>query len=34
MDRLVHRSHKIHLQGKESMRERAAKNGAKKGLTQ
>jgi DNA replication protein DnaC len=29
MDRLVHRSHKIHLQGKESMRERTAKNGAK-----
>jgi DNA replication protein DnaC len=31
MDRLVHRSHKIHLQGKESMRRRlgAAKDGAK-----
>ena len=25
LDRLVHRSHRIHLQGKESMRERAAK---------
>jgi DNA replication protein DnaC len=31
MDRLVHRSHKIHLQGKESMRKRtgAGKDGAK-----
>ncbi len=31
MDRLVHRSHKIHLQGKESMRKRTGigKDGAK-----
>jgi DNA replication protein DnaC len=31
MDRLIHRSHKIHLQGKESMRKRTGdgKNGAK-----
>lgn len=29
MDRLIHRSHKIHLQGKESMRRRAGKETAK-----
>jgi hypothetical protein len=30
MDRLIHRSNKIHLQGKESMRKRAgAKTGVK-----
>ena len=29
MDRLIHCSHKIHLQGKESMRERASKKAAK-----
>lgn len=32
MDRLIHCSHKIHLQGKESMRKRtgtAGKNGGK-----
>ena len=29
MDRLIHCSHKIHLQGKESMRERASKKTAK-----
>ena len=29
MDRLIHRSHKIHLQGKESMRRRAGKHGSK-----
>jgi len=29
MDRLIHRSHKIHLQGKESMRERTSKKAAK-----
>ena len=29
MDRLIHCSHKIHLQGKESMRERVSKKAAK-----
>ena len=29
MDRLIHCSHKIHLQGKDSMRERASKKAAK-----
>jgi DNA replication protein DnaC len=29
MDRLIHRSHKIHLQGKESMRKRTGKNDTK-----
>ena len=29
MDRLIHCSHKIHLHGKESMRERASKKAGK-----
>jgi len=31
LDRLVHRSHQIHLQGKESMRKRRAVNTDKPG---